>query len=279
MMRTVGPNKTATHGHSWNPMTHGDQNVHGYPLNTLLLGFAPFLFHWDYSPVLLLNLWIPVQAVKCQPLILMDIATLAASNKLHYHIYAKDEMLGERLNDCWTFTHNVSQRWWYHSAFNSSHAALFSTLQTPHTSTTLPGEDVVQALWQGLRLIGQRAMNKAALSCEDITDLLKQNQQVAEQVVSDNVPKPVFDSFADLLEIHRRFMIECSSPDVNVAYLASQLQDVVEKNIRKSLEMRLVAIHLPSLSGLMKLTLLTIIWIVSFHFVLLRRRCDRKQTR
>ena len=110
MLRAVGPNGTAVHGHSWNPAAHGDQNVYGEPILHLTRGFAPYLFHgpWNFisrrSPILLLNLWQPVQAVRVQPLVLMDTRTLRAEHQLKYHIHAKDENIGERLNDCWYVT-------------------------------------------------------------------------------------------------------------------------------------------------------------------------------
>jgi hypothetical protein len=293
MMRAVGPNQTATHGHSWNPIAHSDQNVQGYPLKRLMAGFAPLLFHWRYSPVKLLNLWIPIQPVKCQPLVLMDAATIAQSNQLHYHIYAKDKFLGERLNDCWVFTHNSSQQWWWRSNFgnpeseNVTDAVLFSTLHTPHTSTTLPGEELLQPLWHGLRLIGQKAQAKAQtidtgavdtvgtgtaprLSCGEVSELLLQTQQAADSVrhallwdadpdVKEPLTPPVRDTMRQLLDMHESIKNTCGSADNDTTTAAVQhdvqhdvhayaleAHAVTDRVIRKSLEMRLVAIQMPS---------------------------------
>ena len=75
------------------------QSVHGQPLRALLYGLAPLLFA-PYSPLVLLNVWMPAQRVVAQPLVIMDTGTLNASDQLHYHIHASDR-LGSRLNDCW----------------------------------------------------------------------------------------------------------------------------------------------------------------------------------
>ena len=95
---------------TWQPLAHADQDVHGEPIHTLMGGLAPLVFH-PLSPLQLLNIWLPTQQLVCQPLVVMDLASLDAARSRHqYHIYARDD-LGERLNDCWAFSHDDSQRW------------------------------------------------------------------------------------------------------------------------------------------------------------------------
>lgn len=95
---------------TWQPLAHADQDVYGEPIRTLMGGLAPLVFH-SLSPLQLLNIWLPTQQLVCQPLVAMDLASLDAERSRHqYHIYARDD-LGERLNDCWAFSHDDSQRW------------------------------------------------------------------------------------------------------------------------------------------------------------------------
>ena len=51
----------------------------------------------------------------------MDTSSLDPADRLTYHIHAEDSY-GTRLNDCWTFKHAPSQRWFTHASptlFNS----------------------------------------------------------------------------------------------------------------------------------------------------------------
>jgi hypothetical protein len=352
MMRAVGPNQTATHGHSWNPIAHSDQNVQGLPLTHLMAGLAPFLFNWQYSPVLLLNLWVPIQPIKCQPLVLMDKTSVAQENRLHYHIYARDEILGERLNDCWTFTHNASQHWWWQSNLGDpnntpaapratpavTHGVLFSTLHTPHTSTTLPGEELIQPLWHVLRQIGQKAlaedidsgqaiqaaeaddaahtvvMNRSQpeLKCTDIGELLRLSQQAADNVragllsvsvagrkvdidipqplsapLADSspdlteIPQPVREMVIEMLGMHEKLKSVCSvatSEGTSEVLRGHMLEAhaITERAIRKSLEMRLVAIQLPSPAAAVQVLLLGVAFAASFYVHVLSGRQFRE---
>ena len=79
----------------------------------------------------------------------MDLTSLDTERSRHqYHIYANDS-LGERLNDCWAFTHDESQHWFslLGEEWNASTAAVFHTTRTPHTSAPLPGEEISGPLW------------------------------------------------------------------------------------------------------------------------------------
>jgi hypothetical protein len=118
-------------GQFWKLMIHGDQDVHGSPIRELLWGLAPLLFA-RASPLKLLNVWMPVQRVRVQPLVVMDLASLNESDRLHYHIHSSDR-LGARLNDCWTFTHRPEQRWLTH-ALPWEAGQAFSTLCTRRTA-------------------------------------------------------------------------------------------------------------------------------------------------
>jgi hypothetical protein len=156
--RFVGPGgqflEEDTVGSSFIPFVHGDQNVHGSPIQELFWGAAPALLSRTWSPLRLLNVWMPAQRVVAQPLVLMDDSTLNESaSRLEYHIYANDG-LGERLNDCWTYLFDArTQRWLTHGLpWDMGRAAVFHTLYTPHSSFALPGETRRTApLWMRLR--------------------------------------------------------------------------------------------------------------------------------
>ena len=154
--RLVGPAESFVNPESdrWFPLAHADQDIHGHPIRGILRGFAPYLFHRRWSPLVLLNIWMPAQRLSCQPLVLMDTSTLDERVHRHkYHIFARDD-LGARLNDCLTFTHDDAspsrQRWLSKADWGPDTAVVFDTFRTPHTSTTVPGESVAAPLWRFL---------------------------------------------------------------------------------------------------------------------------------
>ncbi len=62
----------------------------------------------------MLNLWLPVQALRARPLAVLDSTTLdKRRDQLRYHIVAADAY-GSRLNDCFAYLHNRTQRWSVH---------------------------------------------------------------------------------------------------------------------------------------------------------------------
>lgn len=158
IFRAAGPagiepdGQGVAHEHGAADAVHADQDVGGTPLRQMLRGRAPRLFRHDApdsrnhrSPLLLVNLWLPLQQVT-RPLALADTATLhRRTQQLRYElpiagILERDE--SRAVNDIWRFLHDEGQDWYFHSTPELGDAHIFETLSTPHGSFVLPGEDV-----------------------------------------------------------------------------------------------------------------------------------------
>jgi len=142
---------TPMNGHDAARTVHADQDILGTPLRQLMRGAAPWLFRHDapdsrnrWSPVLLLNLWIPLQQIT-RPLALMDKRTLdRRAHQLRYGLPTErflDRDEDRRVNDIWTFLHDDGQRWYFRDELPLGHAYVFETLGTPHASFAIPGEE------------------------------------------------------------------------------------------------------------------------------------------
>jgi len=254
--RTVPPGRafTGAEGRTWNPMAHGDQQLDGFPIYQLMRGFGTILFNQRYSPIDLLNLWIPVQHVRSQPLVLMDYLSLNPSDQLRYHIY--NEVGGplgnanNNLNDCWTYLRNDSQKWYWNSEFDRDSAVFFSTLITPHTSATLQGEEIIAPFWRGLKNISDLILTtpKEDLSCSILEDQIILNSRLASSVQAadyDDVPPNVRKALQRLMGSHNDLTGLCSQDSDDIGRLAivgNSLHVIVEEQIRKSVEMRVVVV-------------------------------------
>lgn len=262
-LRTVGPGGSPMHGDPWVAMAHADQNVHGKPINSLLAGLAPWLFHERYSPLAVLNVWMPAQHMYSQPLVLMDTASLHPANRFTYRIYANGSVGGARLNDCWTYTYNESQHWWWHSELHPPAAVVFSTLRTPHTSVSLHGEEALQPLWLSLRRAAQAvlgsstACHSAAMHAHIAAMERAANQLLSNSHMLTSAPKVVQEVARKLLSAHEALASYCFSSEAQekshgigkdrmLVQHAQAAWNVTEEVARKSVEMRVVAICLSS---------------------------------
>jgi len=133
---------------------HGDQDVFGTPLKQIMRGFAPRLFRHQspdrrnlLSPLVLVNLWIPLQQVT-RPLTLMDRRTLDAPRQQLRYALPTDSFLERRqdmrFNDVWSFLHDEAHQWYYRADMGHEQAYVFDTLGEPHGSFMLPGEAVAE---------------------------------------------------------------------------------------------------------------------------------------
>ena len=253
VMRTGGPNglKVAPHltmtemnHHDVAQAIHGDQDVRGTPLKQMMRGKAPWLFRHQtpdgsnrWSPLVLVNLWIPLQQIT-RPLTLMDRRSLDASNhQLRYALPTEsflDRSDDMRLNDIWSFLHDDSQQWYFHSRMDHSKAYVFDTLGEPHGSFILPGEDVAEQYYLHLQeLCGQLlaggvkqrpAASTVALPADTTLPLRKAIKSMASLVASvplGNPGKPAVDAWL------------------------TRVREAMDCVVRKSLEMRVVALLLP----------------------------------
>ena len=146
--------------HGGAAVVHADQDALGRPFHHLTRGWGHRLFRHESidsanrrSPLLLVNLWMPLQQVT-QPLALMDTRTLDRSrDQLHYELPTAgilDRDAEHAKNDIWWFRHDPAQRWSFRSGIGLGDAWVFDTLSTPHGSFVVPGEEVAAA---GFRLL------------------------------------------------------------------------------------------------------------------------------
>ena len=154
---------------------HADQDLHGQPLRSMLFGLAPYLFHEKYSPLQILNIWIPLQQVRVRPLALMDVQTLdRQAHQLKYHIvnnFMSEKENGDGgndkylLNDCFTFLHHEDQKWFFYDGQDSDKMIVFETTGTPHGSFMLPGENFLRRLLDSLTEIHDHVIRRKEDDC------------------------------------------------------------------------------------------------------------------
>ncbi|MDX1511701.1 MAG: hypothetical protein R3249_10155 [Nitriliruptorales bacterium] len=167
ILRNAGPNNLplGVPGEAENPdgaaVIHADQDPLGRPFHQITKGMGRRIFrhesidtHNRRSPLLLVNLWMPLQQAT-RPLTLMDTRTLdRARDQLHYELPTQgilDREDEDDINDIWWFRHDPAQRWFFRSATGLGDAWVFDTLSTPHGAFNVPGEEVAA---EGHRLVG-----------------------------------------------------------------------------------------------------------------------------
>ena len=256
IMRKAGPNglkvdpgiaMSEMNNHDGALTVHADQDVHGTPLRQMMRGAAPWIFRHQSpdsankrSPMLLVNLWIPLQQVS-RPLTLMDRRSLDRRKHQLRYALPTDSFLDrdERtsVNDIWQFLHDDAQRWYFNSDMNSSRAYVFDTLDTPHGSVLLPGEDVAEHHYLQLRAACEafRGRNSAALRQAVLSDAPR---------VSDDTTAPLRRSIDEMNalahEAQRAESVEFLQSD-----WCERAERAMDRVVRKSIEMRVVALLTP----------------------------------
>lgn len=255
IMRKGGPNGLKIdpdvamgemNGHDAAVAVHGDQDVRGTPLKQITRGFAPRMFRHQtpdgsnrFSPLVLVNLWIPLQQIT-RPLALMDRRTLnAREHQLRYALPTEsflDRTDDMRMNDIWAFLHDDAQQWYFHSHMAHDQAYVFDTLGEPHGSFILPGEEVAERFYLQLQLL-----RKQLAAGETV------ERPIAAAV---NLPssttaplRQAIESMANLVATAPVDKMGQPAVDVWLARAAEAMDSVV----RKSLEMRVVALLLPNI--------------------------------
>lgn len=258
-MRRAGPNGMALprapnpemNEHDASVAVHADQDVEGTPLRQLLRGAAPWLFRHDSpqrrngrSRLALLNVWIPLDQVT-RPLVLMDRRSLDRKNHQLRYGLVTDAILprGEdmRINDIWTFLHDDAQRWHFTSEMESDRAYVFETLGTPHGSFILPGEERAEARYRQIDAV------VAAVRRGD-AEAVKRGLQPIED---DRWRAPATASLARAIAAMEQLLAEArADPSALVrgeeaSGWCARATAAAERVVRKSLEMRAVALLLP----------------------------------
>ena len=244
----VDPNRSMTemNHHDVALAIHGDQDVRGTPLRQIMRGFAPTMFNHRtpdgsnrWSPLALVNLWIPLQQIT-RPLALMDRRTLNARRHQLRYALPTDTFLDRRedmrLNDIWEFLHDDEQRWYFHSHMNHEKAYVFDTLGEPHGSFTVPGEDVAEHYYQLLLQVREQLAGGVSSRVAPVMPPRTPAQTTAPL-------RKAIDSMASLVAHAPTSESGQSAIDVWQARAAEAMDSVV----RKSLEMRVVAMVLPDL--------------------------------
>lgn len=261
IMRTAGPNKakirqmeslSAINGHTSAGAVHIDQNVHGTPLKQIMRGMAPYLFHHDspsnsnsYSPLFLLNLWVPLQQA-CQPLILCDKKSInRGENQIRYGLTVESFMKRDderNVNDIYVCTFNDEQQWYYSSSIDQSRGAyIFETLSTAHGCATLSGEELAGELYTSLD-----GVVAFAESCDNTADIIHHAKAAVPQSLLDlnkveleKVPARLKDKAEVMVKLLKA---ACASEVEDWQTWLKDAQSCLESCIRRSIEMRCVAV-------------------------------------
>lgn len=253
IMRTTGPNRLSLVGprssgmndHGGATSVHADQDVYGTPLVQLMDGRAPELFvhdspdgHNHDAPMLLLNLWIPLQQIT-QPLVLADGRSVdRRRHQLRYGL-ATDSFL-ERddeqvINDIWTFLHDDAQRWHFRSEMDHRSGYVFNTLSTPHGCGVLPGEEVAE--WCYLTL----EQAESAVASADVDELVEVTRAARPEL-----PELITPALADAIDSMSSALDAAATDPVGVCgeradEWTAASRAARRRVVRMSLEMRLVA--------------------------------------
>lgn len=253
IMRSSGPNGldvspdqilTERNGHKAADRVHGDQDVFGTPLRQMLKGFAPRIFrHQTYkrcnrfSPVNLLNLWIPLQQLT-QPLALADRRTInSGRQQVRYALPTQaflDRTSEAQLNDIWLFLHDQEQRWFCDTDMDSRKAYVFDTLGEPHGAATLTGEDVAEQyyLQVGDMISAVLAQDVGLLERASKRQVLDMPAQAPSSL------RAVTSRLQELVE-EARNTESCALFKSDWAHRAESVRSLL---VRTSIEMRLVAL-------------------------------------
>lgn len=263
-LRRAGPNGMALARDASGPAirdhdaavaVHADQDVEGTPLRQLLRGAAPRLFRHDSpdlrnerSRLTLLNVWIPLDQVT-RPLALMDRRSLDRRAHQLRHGLITDAILQRdasmRVNDVWTFLHDEGQRWYFTSEIDAGRAYVFETLSTPHGSFILPGEARAEARFRQLTAMiaavraGDEAAARAAADGPENEDW--------EPPATASLGRAIA-AMESLLAEGRAYVSPLCQGDDSAGWSA-RATAAAERVVRKSIEMRAMALILPPLPG------------------------------
>lgn len=260
VMRQAGPNgckvsdeaMSEMNGHDGALTVHADQDVHGTPLKQMMRGAAPWIFRHQspqsnnkLSPVFLVNIWIPLQQIT-RPLTLMDRRTLDKKHHQLRYALPTDDFLDRgketRVNDIWAFLHDDEQQWYFNSDMNAGNAYIFDTLGTPHGAIILPGEEIIEQYFFGLK----ETLN--AISNDDdngMTAALEKMASLASQPISDATTKPIENVIATMADLVAEAKAHPQTVVLKNSEWQARAEHAVDSVVRKSIEMRGVAIQTP----------------------------------
>jgi hypothetical protein len=260
IMRKGGPNGLKPdpeaelgemNGHDAATAVHGDQDVRGTPLKQMMRGMAPWMFRHQtpdgdnrWSPLMLVNLWIPLEQIT-RPLTLMDRRTLnKRAHQLRYALPTESFLEREedtRVNDIWTFLHDDDQQWYFSSDMNAKNAYVFDTLGTPHGATILPGEELAEQCYVALRDAGRRVRAGTYQADQEAASTDAANAMPPEDCT------PALAAGIQKMQtlLAQRNVIEGGAEKADIEAWLGSVDRALDRVVRKSLEMRVVALRLP----------------------------------
>lgn len=259
IMRKAGPNglqpdpdvaMSEMNGHGAALAIHGDQDVRGTPLKQMMHGLAPWMFRHQtpdgnngWSPLMLVNLWIPLDQIT-RPLTLMDRSTLDKRRQQLRYALPTDAFLDRNadmtVNDIWTFLHDKKQRWYFSSRMDARQAYVFDTLGTPHGSAMLPGEEKVEEAYLAL----QAAC--AALDARDGASAISALPALQPGALEGST-EALSKTYATMLGLMQELRDGGVSTEHETGAWLAGAHAVMNSVIRKSIEMRVVALQTPGI--------------------------------
>lgn len=262
IMRQAGPNGcrvsdesiSEMNGHDGALTVHADQDVNGTPLKQMMRSAAPWIFRHQspqssnkLSPIFLVNIWIPLQQIT-RPLTLMDRRTLnKQQHQLRYALPTDgflDRDKEKRINDIWAFLHDDTQQWYFHSNLNSSNAYIFDTLGTPHGAIILPGEEIIEQYFFGLK------ETLAAIRSNDDSGLgaaLGKMAKLGGQPIPEATTSPIKSVLATMAGLVTEANHHQQTAALKNSEWQARTEQAVTSVVRKSIEMRGVAIQTPDI--------------------------------
>jgi hypothetical protein len=254
IMRKGGPNglkvdpdvtMSEMNGHDAALVVHGDQDVRGTPLKQIMRGFAPWVLRHEtpdggnrISPLVLVNLWIPLQQIT-RPLTLLDRRTLNAREHQLRYALPTDSFLDRtedmRVNDIWALLHDDAQQWYFHSSMGHDQAYVFDTLGEPHGSCILPGEEIAEHYY---RLLQRQCQQLSSGQAVERTDM-------PLPLLPASTTAPLRQAIATLAALAASAPLDQPARALADAWLV-RAHTAMDSVVRKSLEMRVVALLLPN---------------------------------
>jgi hypothetical protein len=148
----------------------------------------------------------------------------------------------QSVNDIWTFLPDPGQRWYFTSELDSRRAYVFETLGTPHGSFIAPGEDVAERLYHALERAADAARRGDEAALRRVTDDVA---PLPAPAVTTPALRRAIEAMGGLLEEARGEASALCRGEGRDDWL-SRAKAAADRVVRRSLEMRVVALRVPS---------------------------------
>ncbi|WP_101756597.1 hypothetical protein [Oceanicoccus sp. KOV_DT_Chl] len=142
-------------------------------------------------------------------------------------------------NDIWAFLHDAEQRWYFNSDLDASSAYVFDTLGTPHGAVILPGEDVAEQYYLRLNSL----IESVKRGNENEIDKLITFEPA---VLPSDTTAPLRQAVVDMETLLHDFN-QCQGDVKTMEGWLENAGLAMDKVVRKSLEMRAVAVVTPDI--------------------------------